>query len=86
MFLVEAFNRILISQVSFPPMDGEPGFQRGITTFVEKEDLLPFEEAKLYGHNATHALAAYLGSLRGLGRIADLRQDPIFWDSSATRS
>ncbi|HXW12915.1 MAG TPA: hypothetical protein VEN79_00270 [Terriglobia bacterium] len=75
-FLVEAFNRILISQVNFPPMDGEPGFQRGITTFVEKEDLLPFEEAKLYGHNATHALAAYLGSLRGLGRIADLRQSP----------
>jgi mannitol-1-phosphate 5-dehydrogenase len=75
-FLVEAFNRILISQVSFPPMEGEPRFQRGITTFVEKEDLLPFEEAKLYGHNATHALAAYLGSLRGLGRIADLRQDP----------
>ena len=43
---------------------------------MEKEDLLPFEEAKLYGHNATHALAAYLGSLRGLERIADLRQTP----------
>jgi mannitol-1-phosphate 5-dehydrogenase len=43
---------------------------------VEKEDLLPFEEAKLYGHNATHALAAYLGSLRGLSCIADLRQTP----------
>ena len=75
-FLVEAFNRILISQVSFPPAAGEPRFQRGITAFVEKEDLLPFEEAKLYGHNATHALAAYLCSLRGLGRIADLRQTP----------
>jgi mannitol-1-phosphate 5-dehydrogenase len=75
-FLVEAFNRILISQVNFPPRKGEPRFERGITTFVEKEDLIPFEEAKLYGHNATHALAAYLGSLRGLGRIADLRQDP----------
>jgi mannitol-1-phosphate 5-dehydrogenase len=43
---------------------------------VEKEDLLPFEEAKLYGHNATHALAAYLCSLRGLELIADLRQMP----------
>jgi len=75
-FLVEAFNRILISQVSFPKTAGEPRFQRGITAFVEKEDLLPFEEAKLYGHNATHALAAYLASLRGLGRIADLRQTP----------
>ena len=75
-FLVEAFNHILISQVCFPKVVGEPRFQRGITAFVEKEDLLPFEEAKLYGHNATHALAAYLGSLRGLERIADLRQTP----------
>jgi mannitol-1-phosphate 5-dehydrogenase len=75
-FLVEAFNRILISQVCFPQAAGEPRFRRGITAFVEKEDLLPFEEAKLYGHNATHALAAYLGSLRGLERIADLRQTP----------
>jgi len=72
-FLVEAFNRILISQVCFPQVAGEPRFQRGITAFVEKEDLLPFEEAKLYGHNATHALAAYLCALRGLERIADLR-------------
>ena len=75
-FLVEAFNHILISQVCFPKAVGEPRFQRGITAFVEKEDLLPFEEAKLYGHNATHALAAYLGSVRGLARIADLRQTP----------
>jgi mannitol-1-phosphate 5-dehydrogenase len=75
-FLVEAFNRILISQVSFPKAVGEPPFQRGITAFVEKEDLLPFEEAKLYGHNATHALAAYLCSLRGLPLIADLRRMP----------
>ena len=75
-FLVEAFNRILISRLCFPKVVGEPRFQRGITAFVEREDLLPFEEAKLYGHNATHALAAYLGSLRGLERIADLRRTP----------
>jgi mannitol-1-phosphate 5-dehydrogenase len=71
---VETFNRILISQVCFPHVPGEPRFQRGIPAFMEKADLLPFEEAKLYGHNATHALAAYLASLRGLERIADLRQ------------
>ncbi len=75
-FLVEAFNRILISQVRLPEAPGEARFERAISAFVEKEDLLPFEEAKLYGHNATHALAAYLGSLRGLQRIADLRQHP----------
>ena len=44
--------------------------------FTEKEDLLPFEEAKLYGHNATHALAAYLAHLKGIPRIADLRHFP----------
>ncbi len=71
-FLVEAFNRILISQVRFPG----PRFRRGITVFEEKPDLLPFEEAKLYGHNATHALAAYLAQLAGIPRITDLRQRP----------
>jgi len=75
-FLVEVFNRILISRVDFGEASGEPRFERGITAFEEKEDLLPFEEAKLYGHNATHALAAYIGALRGLNRIAELRQFP----------
>jgi mannitol-1-phosphate 5-dehydrogenase len=75
-FLVESFNRILVSQVNFPQAAGEPRFERGIAAFVEKEDLLPFEEAKLYGHNATHAMAAYLCAVRGLQYIADLRHDP----------
>ncbi|MCX7708173.1 MAG: hypothetical protein N2204_09210, partial [Anaerolineae bacterium] len=71
-FLVEAFNRILISQIRFPG----PRFRRGIAVFEEKPDLLPFEEAKLYGHNATHAVAAYLAQLAGIERIADLRERP----------
>jgi mannitol-1-phosphate 5-dehydrogenase len=71
-FLVEAFNRILISQIRFAETGAEPPFRRGIRAFEEKPDLLPFEEAKLYGHNATHALAAYVGSVRGVQRIADL--------------
>lgn len=65
-FLVESFDRILISKIDSP-------FQRGIHVFQEKTDLLPFEEAKLYGHNATHALAAYLGALMGIRFIADLK-------------
>jgi mannitol-1-phosphate/altronate dehydrogenase len=63
--LVEEFNRILISRVRLP------GFHRGIEVFQEKEDLLPFEEAKLYGHNAIHALIAYLAELKGCLTIAD---------------
>lgn len=75
-FLVESFNRILISQARFDPVAGEPPFRRGIAVFEEKADLLPFEEAKLYGHNATHALAAYVGALAGVERIADLPAVP----------
>lgn len=69
-FLVEEFNRILITRIK----DRE--FQRGITVFQEKDDLLPFEEAKLYGHNATHALIGYLLLRKGARRISDARADP----------
>jgi mannitol-1-phosphate 5-dehydrogenase len=65
--LVEAFNRILVSRIRF-----DNRFVRGISVFEEKEDLLPFEEAKLYGHNATHALGGYLGALAGINRFCDL--------------
>jgi mannitol-1-phosphate 5-dehydrogenase len=75
-FLVEAFNRILISRIRFTGSADGPAFQRGIKVFEEKDDLLPFEEAKLYGHNATHALAAYVGAMRGVERIADLSKYP----------
>jgi mannitol-1-phosphate/altronate dehydrogenase len=70
-FHVETFNRILISSVRFPK---ELAVQRGIEVFEEKPDLFPFEEAKLYGHNAAHAVAAYLGSLRDLVRLEELRE------------
>ena len=68
--LVEDFNRILISQITLP------GFTRGIDVFAEKPDLLPFEEAKLYGHNAIHALIAYLAARRGLATMSDAAAHP----------
>jgi len=70
-FLVEAFNRILISKVQF-----QESFKRGIHVFQEKDNLLPFEEAKLYGHNATHALLGYLGAMLGVQSVADLQEVP----------
>jgi mannitol-1-phosphate 5-dehydrogenase len=73
-FLVERFNHILVSRVTLP------AFQRGITVFEEKEHLLPFEEAKLYGHNAAHALAAYLAAAMGLAYVARLRDHPHVLD------
>ena len=68
-FLVEAFNRILITRIALPD------FKRGITVFEEKPDLLPFEEAKLYGHNATHALIGYLLRLRGAEFMAEAQKN-----------
>jgi mannitol-1-phosphate 5-dehydrogenase len=74
--LVEAFNRILVSRTSFGDRLATPGFCRGIEVFEEKPDLVPFEEAKLYGHNSTHAVAAYLGAVLGVERIANLERTP----------
>jgi mannitol-1-phosphate 5-dehydrogenase len=68
-FLVEKFNRILISKIRWPD------FRRGITVFEEKADLLPFEEAKLYGHNATHALIGYLARRKKYRFISDVAND-----------
>ena len=68
-FLVEEFNRILVSRT------GLEGFRPGIEVFVEKDDLLPFEEAKLYGHNAIHALLAFIGALKGYRNMTELEGD-----------
>jgi len=68
-FLVEEFNRILISQITLP------GFRRNITVFEEKNNLAPFHEAKLYGHNAAHALLGYLAHGRGYRFISEAAGD-----------
>ena len=68
-FLVEQFNRILVSRTRIP------GFKQGIEVFIEKDNLLPFEEAKLYGHNAIHALLGFLGALKGYAAMTEIKQD-----------
>ena len=75
--LVEEFNRILVSRVRLPSF---PGFARAIGVFAEKDDLLPFEEAKLFGHNAIHALLGYLAERRGLAAMSDIRRHPDLLD------
>jgi mannitol-1-phosphate 5-dehydrogenase len=67
--LVETFNRILVTRCAID------GFRPGIECFVEKGDLLPFEEAKLFGHNAIHALMGFLGARKGYASMADLARD-----------
>jgi mannitol-1-phosphate 5-dehydrogenase len=66
--LVEEFNKILISDA--------PGVEsRKVTGLHVKKDLLPFEEAKLYGHNAVHFLLGLLGAGRGRKFMSELRAD-----------
>jgi mannitol-1-phosphate 5-dehydrogenase len=70
-FLVEEFDRILVSRV-----DPDGVLHPGMSVLREVDDLTPFEDAKLLGHNATHALGAFLGQLLDLSLFADLRDVP----------
>ncbi len=70
-FLVEQFNRILVSRTQID------GFTPGIKVFIEKDDLLPFEEAKLYGHNAIHSLLGFIGAVKGARSMTELKDDKV---------
>ena len=64
--LAEEFNNILISDC--------PGIEcRRIDGLNVKKNLLPYEEAKLYGHNAVHLLLGLHASFRGLNYMCELR-------------
>jgi mannitol-1-phosphate 5-dehydrogenase len=64
--LVEEFNKILISACS--------GIEdRQVQGLHAKKDLYPFEEAKLYGHNAIHFLLGTLGKQLGKEYMSELR-------------
>jgi mannitol-1-phosphate 5-dehydrogenase len=73
-FLVEAFDRILVTRVD--PTGARDALHPGIPVLREVDDLAPFEAAKLLGHNAIHALAGFLGTWLGLERVAELRHVP----------
>ena len=64
--LVEEFNNILISSC--------PGVkERGVQNLSAKNDLYPFEEAKLYGHNAIHFMLGTFGKEAGKEYMSELR-------------
>ncbi|MHC4244748.1 MAG: mannitol dehydrogenase family protein [Planctomycetota bacterium] len=68
-FLVEQFNRILVSRTRITD------FKPGIDIFIEKNDLLPFEEAKLFGHNAIHSLLGFIAAVKGYTKMTELAND-----------
>jgi len=71
--LVEEFNKIIISKIALPE------FTKGIEVFIEKENLLPFEEAKLFGHNAVHSMLGFLAYLRNYNYMSEIKNDKELW-------
>jgi len=74
-FLVEEFNHILTSRAGNAGRRGSV-ISPMVAVLQPVDDLAPFAAAKLFGHNATHALAAYLGRLVGLRLMADFTTVP----------
>jgi mannitol-1-phosphate 5-dehydrogenase len=74
-FLVEEFNHILTSRTGAAGRRGSASSPM-VAVLQPVDDLAPFAAAKLFGHNATHALAAYLGRLLGLRLMADFTAVP----------
>lgn len=66
--LVEEFNRIYIS--GCPRIE-----ERKVRNLYVKQDLYPFEEAKLYGHNAVHFLLGIMGKQRNHEFMSELRAE-----------
>jgi mannitol-1-phosphate 5-dehydrogenase len=67
--LVEAFDRLQVAR----PAAARPTL--GAERFEWKDDLRPFQEAKICGHNAIHALLGYLAERRGYGSMAQAGRD-----------
>jgi mannitol-1-phosphate/altronate dehydrogenase len=66
---VEEFNRILIQSC-------EAVEEREVEGLTPKVDLLPFEEAKLYGHNAVHLWLGLHALERGAEDMHELGYEP----------
>lgn len=67
--LVEAFNTIYTTDA--------PGIsEAGVVGLYPKKDIYPFEEAKLYGHNASHFLLGMLAWERGCKYMSETVNHP----------
>lgn len=66
-WLVEAYDQIFVSAIDPERTDGVL-----LPRLLAHDTLLPFEQAKLNGHNAAHASLAYLGRLLGVRFMSDV--------------
>jgi len=81
-FLIEEFDRIIIERIEF----GERFYEQGFPTFEQVDDIGPYEDVKLLGHNAVHFLLATIGFLKDYRFMSDyvssygVAKDPDLWD------
>ncbi|MBU0951269.1 MAG: hypothetical protein KKH91_00360 [Elusimicrobia bacterium] len=74
-FLVEDFDKIIIEKCKFSKKyHYETGFKR----FFATNHINIYEEQKLFGHNAVHALLGFVGKLKGYIYMSDYAGDPDF--------
>ncbi|WP_240341705.1 mannitol dehydrogenase family protein [Arthrobacter sp. Alg241-R88] len=83
--ITEPFSSWILSG-EFPA--GRPAWENAGALFVN--DIVPFEQRKLWLLNGAHSLLAYAGQLRGLRTVSDAVADPscaaeleAFWDEAA---
>lgn len=69
-FLVESYDRIIAGRVPELCSGGR------MSSLVEVEDLRPYQELKLFGHNAAHAMLGFVARARGIERMPTLRKLP----------
>ena len=70
-FLAERRARILIDAV-----DPERTSGRHLSGLVEKEDLAPFDQAKLYGQNSIHTACGFFGLILGKQLMSEVSAMP----------
>lgn len=70
--LVEDFCKIVVSK---PRLRGH---RTVFGMFRQVPDVFPYEELKLYGHNAVHFLLGVLGRHKGYRYMSQFRRDPDF--------
>ncbi len=70
--LVEDFRKIVVSR---PRLRGHKTI---FDMFRPVPDVYPYEELKLYGHNAVHFLLGVIGRHKGYTYMSEFRRDPDF--------
>ena len=73
--LVEDFDKIIVEKEN---LSKKYSFETGFSRFYQTDDIGLFEERKLFGHNALHALLGFIGKLKGYKFMSQYNGDSDF--------